>query len=521
MKLKTFRAPTMAEALTQVKKDLGKDAVILHTRSVKVGGILGFRAKTIIEITAADEPVPTRRPVRVAQASRLGSDASGAANGQLPQQSKSALSAAALSAYRKSVGESSAAGIAMPVAASLVIPSVSTPSLAAQMPRAQQAEPMVLPVRQRRGEAEPVAHAAPMVESRPAPRSPFASADPSTAALIQRELADIKLLVNQVLHAAPASSAGLAAGHMPEALFQNYLRLLESAVSRDIADQIIGAVRDELTPAELHDVAVVRTTILRHIAGLIPVADALTTPATSAGNSGESRRGPLVIALVGPTGVGKTTTIAKLAATYKLRRGHSVALITSDTYRIAAVDQLRTYAGIIGLPMKVVLTPTEMTAAVNALSGHDVILIDTAGRSPFNTDRIHELSEFLDAAHPSEVHLVLSTTASEDVLLKTAESFATVRPNRVILTKLDEAVNFGVVVNVARRLDTQLSFITTGQEVPDHLEQGHPDRLARMVLDNTLISAAPTPRRAPSPPPAPHPDHAHPELLTIPAGASF
>lgn len=520
MKLKTFRAPTMAEALTQVKKDLGKDAVILHTRSVKVGGILGFRAKTIVEITAADEPVPTRRPLgepklRASQAARSSAEAPART-----QASSAApvLSAAALSAYRKSVGESSVAGTTMPVATALVIPPAPAPTPLAQTLRAPQVEPMVLPVRQRRGEAESVASASPIAESRPAPRSPFASADPGTAALIQRELADIKLLVNQVLHAAPATSAGLAAGHMPDALFQNYLRLLESAVSRDIADQIVGAVRDELTPAELHDVAVVRTTILRHISGLIPVADALTTPP-----AGDSRRGPLVIALVGPTGVGKTTTIAKLAATYKLRRGHSVALITSDTYRIAAVDQLRTYAGIIGLPMKVVLTPTEMTAAVNALSGHDVILIDTAGRSPFNTDRIHELSEFLDAAHPSEVHLVLSTTASEDVLLKTAESFAMVRPNRVILTKLDEAVNFGVVVNVARKLDTQLSFITTGQEVPDHLEQSHPDRLARMVLDNTLISATPAPRRntVHTPAPTQRPEPAHSELLTIPAGASF
>ena len=500
MKLKTFRAPSMAEALTQVKKDLGKDAVILHTRAVKTGGLLGFRAKTIIEITAADEPVPTRRPVRVAQASRLCSSDSAKPQAEKPP----ALSAAALSAYRKSANT--------PVTpANLIIPPPAQPPAPTPTPA-----PTVLPVRQRRIEQDPAPISAPSSYTPPRPRT---ERDDS-ASLIQRELADIKLLVNQVLHAAPATSAGVAAGHMPDALFQHYLRLLESSVSRDIADQIIGAVRDELTPTELLDSSIIRTTVLRHIAGLIPVADALP----AAPRSADARRGPLVIALVGPTGVGKTTTIAKLAATYKLRRGNSVALITSDTYRIAAVDQLRTYAGIIGLPMKVVLTPTEMTSAVNALSNHDVILIDTAGRSQFNHDRIHELSEFLSAAHPSEVHLVLSTTASEDVLLKTAESFAAVRPNRVILTKLDEAVNFGVVVNVARRLDTQLSFITTGQEVPDHLEQGHPDRLARMVLDNTLISATPTPpqRRAPQPQPAPSASPAaDSELLTIPAGASF
>lgn len=515
MKLKTFRAPSMAEALTQVKKDLGKDAVILHTRAVKTGGLFGFRAKTIIEITAADEPVPTRRPaVRVAQASRGGRLCSSDSAKQTVQQPP-ALSAAALSAYRKSTNSPAPT----PAPADLIIPS---PARTSQPPQpTQQPQPTTLPVRQRRIEQDPAPISAPAPSSYTPPRPRIERDD--SASLIQRELADIKLLVNQVLHAAPATSAGVAAGHMPDALFQHYLRLLESSVSRDIADQIIGAVRDELTPTELLDSSIIRTTVLRHIAGLIPVADALPSAPPSP-RAGDSRRGPLVIALVGPTGVGKTTTIAKLAATYKLRRGNSVALITSDTYRIAAVDQLRTYAGIIGLPMKVVLTPTEMTAAVNALSNHDVILIDTAGRSQFNHDRIAELSEFLTAAHPSEVHLVLSTTASEDVLLKTAESFAAVRPNRVILTKLDEAVNFGVVVNVARRLDTQLSFITTGQEVPDHLEQSHPDRLARMVLDNTLISATPTPpqRRATQPQPAPSASPAaDSELLTIPAGASF
>jgi flagellar biosynthesis protein FlhF len=132
------------------------------------------------------------------------------------------------------------------------------------------------------------------------------------------------------------------------------------------------------------------------------------------------------------------------------------------------------------------MTPAEMAAAVESLRNHDVILIDTAGRSQFNADRLDELRAFLAAADPTEVHLVLSTTAAEPVLVKTAEAFASLRPSRVILTKLDEAVNFGVILNVARRLRTALSFVTTGQEVPDDIEPGQPDRLARMVLDNAV-----------------------------------
>src|SRR5690606_35907242 len=123
------------------------------------------------------------------------------------------------------------------------------------------------------------------------------------------------------------------------------------------------------------------------------------------------------------------------------------------------------------------------SAACEALAACDVVLIDTAGRSQNNHGRIAELKEFLHAARPHETHLVLSSTASENVLTSTAEQFGVVNPNRLIFTKLDEAVSFGVLVNIIRRVNTRLSFVTTGQEVPDHIEPGHPERLARLILD--------------------------------------
>ncbi len=503
MKLKTYRAATMAEALTAVKKDLGKEAVILHTRTVKVGGVLGFGKKTMIEITAADEPVNGARRGAAARG-KVETVAGGQGLGGGQQTQKPILAAtAAANAYRRAAELAGNSGTATrqpvsPARVELKPTHVPAPTpIAAQQGRVAE-EPTLMSVRERRlaeqATMQPVVRSVISLainpqrdggQRREPTQVPFEGTGSSVFAgsSMYRELADIKLLVNQVLHSQPASSAGMAAGAMPEALFQHYLRLLESSVSREIADAVIGAVRDELTPGEMHDASIVRTTVLRHIAGLIPVADAGSVPPARNGE-------PLVIALVGPTGVGKTTTIAKLAAAYKLRHGKSVALITSDTYRIAAVDQLRTYAGIIGLPLKVVMTPEEMASAVASLRGYDVVLIDTAGRSQFNADRIAELRQFVDAASPTEVHLVLSSTASEPVLMRTAESFAGLRPDRVILTKLDEAVNFGVIVNVTRRLGTALSFITTGQEVPDDIERGQPDRLARMVLDNSMIGGS-------------------------------
>jgi flagellar biosynthesis protein FlhF len=293
---------------------------------------------------------------------------------------------------------------------------------------------------------------------------------------LEHEIALIRRMVGQMLQTTRGMGAGLG-GTMPGALEECYIRLLESEVAAEIADDVVGRVRDELTPVELEDRGVVRQTVLRRLASMIPVHD---EPITSA-RPDDGR--PRTIALIGPTGVGKTTTIAKLAATYKLRLRKKVGLVTSDTYRIAAVDQLRTYANIIGLPLEVTLTPTEMTRAVRSLSDCDVILIDTAGRSQHDDHRVQELRSFIDAAQPHERHLVLASTVGESVLKRTASAFSAVDPTHVIFTKLDEAVNFGVLLNVIRSVDARLSFVTTGQEVPDQIERGNADRLARLVLD--------------------------------------
>lgn len=476
MNVRTFRAPNMAEALALVKRHLGADAVILHTRSTRVGGFFGWRARPVVEITASDQA--SIRPRRETAAPTVRSAPALAA--PMP---------AAVAAYQRQAAAARPISSPEPATVSQVpvaseLPTASTTVVAVQAvappPAAcpPQTDAITMQVRQRRG------------GSKLANPAPFEPQGPDAASALYRELADIKLLVNQVLQAAPPTALAPAAANMPEALFRHYLRLLESQVSRDIADVVLCAVRDELSTDELGDEQIVRTAVLRHLSAMIPVADDLIAPRQGADGR------PHTIALVGPTGVGKTTTVAKLAATFKLRQGRSVGLITSDTYRIAAVEQLRTYASIIGLPLKVVLTPAEMAAAVESFRSFDVVLIDTAGRSQNAADRLAELEQFLESARPHETHLVLSTASGEDVLVQTAESFARVRPNRMLLTKLDEAVNFGVVANVLRRLaraglfgDGQglpLSFVTTGQEVPDHIEQGRADRLARMILDNRL-----------------------------------
>ncbi|MFP4354279.1 MAG: flagellar biosynthesis protein FlhF [Phycisphaerae bacterium] len=189
-----------------------------------------------------------------------------------------------------------------------------------------------------------------------------------------------------------------------------------------------------------------------------------------------------VIAVVGPTGVGKTTTIAKLAAWCKLRQKRSVGLITMDTYRIAAVDQLRTYAEIIDLPLETVMSPGEMARAVHDMRSLDVVLIDTAGRSQRARQQLERLRSFCTAAGDPEIVLAVSATASAECIDQTARAYGQIGARSVILTKLDEAVTLGSAVNLSQTCDMKIRYVTTGQDVPQNIEPAEAARLAGWIL---------------------------------------
>ena len=186
--------------------------------------------------------------------------------------------------------------------------------------------------------------------------------------------------------------------------------------------------------------------------------------------------------------MGKTTTVAKLAANFKLVHGLRPGLVTVDTYRIAAVEQLRTYAEIIDLPLAVANSPGEMRRAIDGLGDVDVVLIDTAGRSPRDEVKVRELADFLTEAKPDEVHLVLSAVAGGRSLRAAVERFSVVRADRLILTKLDEADGLGGVLAVLGQADRPVSYLTTGQGVPDDIEPADRSRLAKLILGEEVVS---------------------------------
>jgi flagellar biosynthesis protein FlhF len=192
------------------------------------------------------------------------------------------------------------------------------------------------------------------------------------------------------------------------------------------------------------------------------------------------------VALVGPTGVGKTTTVAKLAAGFRIEARRRVGLLTIDTFRIAAVQQLKAYAEIMDLPMEVVEKPNQMQPALDRLGDVDLVLIDTAGRSPRSDARIEQLVELLRSAQPDETHLVLSSTSSTSTIRSAVEGFAPVRPTAAILTKLDESPYTAGVLSAIVATDdfpgVPLSYTTNGQQVPDDISTADAESMLSRLL---------------------------------------
>lgn len=378
MDVRTYRAATIQEALAMVRRDLGPDAAVLHTREVTTRRLFGLvRGNRQIEVTASTEVnVPSRLP---------------------PRATTTAVSA------------------------------ISQPA--------------------------------------PVPRPTPMAAVPDD---VKGQLSNLQNMLQDLCR----RSGRNGSGDLPESLFRLFTELIDADVSEETARELVERVRGEAGAGGLPDPFLLKTRIARMLEEEIGVTGPIQV------TSGRRR----LVALVGPTGVGKTTTIAKLAAIYRLKEKRNVGLITVDTYRIAAVEQLRTYADIIDLPMQVVSSPREMREAVRRLESMELILMDTAGRSPRDEIRIQELKSFLTEAGADEVHLVLSSVAGARTLQQTAERFASVGTTSLILTKLDEATGLGSLLPLVRNSRLPLSYVTNGQNVPDDIEIAQSGRLARLLL---------------------------------------
>ncbi len=260
---------------------------------------------------------------------------------------------------------------------------------------------------------------------------------------------------------------------VPEVLKRAWSDLVANDVFKATATDLVVELSSRLTPEQLPDGDLVESRLHDLIAEKFRIARQR--------GALRSENRPRAIALIGPTGVGKTTTLAKMATNRKVFGEADVALVSTDTYRVAAVEQLKTFASIAGIPMDVVYRPEELARSLDRHRKRDVILIDTAGRSQNDREALSELKTFMNAAPIDEVVLVMAANTRIEDQRQMVERFSSIPANRVIITKLDEATSAGHLLEMSRLLPRGWSFLTTGQNVPDDITAADELLLAAMV----------------------------------------
>jgi len=279
----------------------------------------------------------------------------------------------------------------------------------------------------------------------------------------------------------PAHNSNYAKSYLPKnkvesrnnrALSSLYQQILSQEVDRGIASELIDEIRRIPASEDLLTNGSLKT----HLVSILEEMGVWTV------RNAFVQEKPNIIALIGTTGVGKTTTLAKLAVLQTARPKQRVGLITIDNYGIAANQQLKTYARIIGLPLETALNVSELNRAIKKFSHEHLILIDTPGINPSDQNQILELKSFLAKIPNLQTHLVVSATTKENDLIEMADAFKSIGVQALVFTKIDESSTFGNIVNVLIRTALPLSFLSCGRKVPDDIEAGSVQKLVDLLF---------------------------------------
>ena len=460
MKIKTYQAPTMQDAIKQIKAELGPDAVILSTRQVRAtSGTMALLGRQVVEVTAAIDTTPSAKTPRAVPSPAAACEENSfqrtlqqRLNAERPASPETAGATAhlrqvcdqmreELERLRDAVEEIREERVTAAPAARAHDDAVTSEPRG----RFHRYLDLVLPGR--------VAPAQQRAMDQPASRRTSGTAGVMLHGFSERQPASLESIYHRL------TSRGLASEHAR--------RLLSSLQSR-------GAVIDLTSESSVRQAA--RELLAQEIKTAGPVL-------------GPRDRRKTVI-MIGPTGAGKTTSIAKLAAFYRLQERRNVVLITLDTYRMAAVEQLRAYARLLHVPLEVALTKADALTFIREYDKAELVLIDTIGRSPRDPDGMEELKRLISLDHPVETHLVLSATTRQRDLLESFERFSEVPIHRLLFTKLDETTSYGALATVAQRTNVPLSYLGIGQEVPDDFLVAAADTVADLVLGASLPAPA-------------------------------
>ena len=506
MQIKSFKAPTLKEAMANVKSELGVDAVILHTNKIKKGGILGFHAKEIVEVIAAveDEPVakeqkPAMDMGAASEAVLQAAAAARASRNSAPEPEPQPIQPQPTGNFtpRNMVSQYQTAGTIEAISHAMAqnTPSPTFGEVLASVNRAQEqaGQPVV---------NEQAAPVAPAVDMNPGVEQPVVKEEPAEPVsvaeekLVSAESDAEQLTSEKEVETASEDSTDLDVKEQEILDLQNQLEEMKSmlvemsrnkdeaggipnlqrameaqGISQHVLEDMISKLNGTEILAPQNSIKALKA-LEKYVRKAIRIANGITLYSDK----------PKIVALIGPTGVGKTTTLAKIAAKFVLEEGAKVALITADTYRISAVEQLKTYSDILGLPLEIVYNPQALQEAIEKHRDKQLILLDTAGRSQYNAYQMKELSELLNIDADIEKHLVMSATTKTSDGLELLDNFSLCKPDRVIFTKVDETKTHGIILNILHRRKAALSYLTNGQSVPDDIEPASIEKLAELLL---------------------------------------
>ncbi|NMA65986.1 MAG: flagellar biosynthesis protein FlhF [Clostridiaceae bacterium] len=455
MKIRRYTCKDMQEALLKVKMDLGSEAVIMNSRKVKPKGLKGLFSKPMIEVVAAiddDYVRPSRTSIYNKNLSEIRNVVKSAAAA-----AGSTLQNNAAQPKSHNVNESSKTENSQIAELENKVKNMEeTLKKIYQSLQGKEAkenaslnEPTDQNVKKDTAEYDDQSQ-----------WKPLSNEAVKTTIMPQNKIAD-KIDSDYNLQISEQESS-------PD----DFSLLKRILFNQDLEPKLIEKILDKIKERGTNSLEETHNLAHRILTVLLGKPEPLTI----------NEKRPHVAIFIGPTGVGKTTTLAKIAAEFSLNQQKNVGLITADTYRIAAIEQLKTYAEILNIPLNVVYSPEEIKDAVNQLAEKDLILIDTAGRSYRNKPHFDELKALISAVDADETFLVLSCNTSPRAIKETLEYYAFIKNFKLIFTKLDESPTFGVIFNARYLTGKPLSYTTAGQSVPDDLDFANPKQLTEFVL---------------------------------------
>ena len=443
MIIKKFTAKTEEEATREARSELGENAVVMNVRTVKPGGLFGFFKRAQVEVTAAieevsDGNVSNSKPVQLPPYRPEGKQSHTMSLGNGPKEADDIDLSIVRDAARR-IDESERQNVARKSA-------------------------------EEKKEEDIAAEKKTLKESGDSSRAISEKLD-SIHSLIEKQIKNE--------HGETVSSEEKTEKEDKESdEITRFLDLISDTLKdNEVDEKYVKAIVEEARQLRKPGVSIdyMLSGIYQRL--ILKFGEAATIE--------KNAREPEAVFFLGPTGVGKTTTIAKIASRLVVQDNKRVALVTTDTYRVKAAEQLRTYADILNVPFRIVYVDDDMRSALNEFKNFDFVLVDTAGHSPKNNEQIGNQKQFIDLTRDTmkiTVYLVVSVTTKYRDLLNIADTYSKLVDYRIIFTKLDETTTLGNMLNLKLHTGADISYVTNGQDVPDDMEIFDAQKTVRVLL---------------------------------------